>query len=151
MINFAIVKRSLIIKLLAVPMVIVYMMAVIGFDIHSCSDNGSVYVESLLSPFHCHPHDCHCSCHEEGCCHHERTYEACGHFSEKDCCSDVLGVLNVCSDEQQYACVPPCIVVPVFAPAFAPDEADFHEGSALPGILLPHGPGVLQLTCVMRV
>lgn len=104
-----------IIKTFAAPLVMVYMLAVVGFDVHLCGDNGKVYVESLLCDVSCqalHPETvCHChDCHDCGrCCHQGDEAGICA----EDCCMDLVGVLTVCSDDHEIPALPQCVVIPL--------------------------------------
>lgn len=76
-----------------------YLGAVAGFDVHSCSDNGHVYIEPLIAGISCddiHP-DTPCNeGHGAGChCH-----------DGEDCCSDSIEVLQLSGDNTRAVHVP---------------------------------------------
>lgn len=91
---------------------VTYILALAGFDMHVCGDNGQVYVESLLCDVSCqalHP-EAPCHCHECCCSHCSVPDCGSGCVDEDDCCTDFLDVLTVCTDKQQVLSIPVCHV-----------------------------------------
>lgn len=88
-------------KYVAALLSVWYCMSIIGFDVHSCTATGNVFVNSVLSGVSCediHPdHDCTCHAHDQhacSCCrdHEVPASESVGH--EDDCCTDRIEILD---------------------------------------------------------
>lgn len=91
-----------------------YLVTVTGFDVHSCGDNGRVYIEPLFAGISCS------SIHPETPCHHHG-HDCCK--GDEECCSDRIAILSITgdgSDCQFYlplseiveAVLPACLIVP---------------------------------------
>ena len=85
--------KNLVVKYVSALVAVWYCLSIIGFDVHSCSATGRVFVNSVLSGTTCedvHPeHDCkgHGSCcGAHGCCSHEK--------ADDGCCTNEIEVLD---------------------------------------------------------
>ena len=131
-------RNTLLIRLMAVVTAIMYVAAIVGFDIHSDREHGHIYIHSLLSDLSCasihpdspcthHHHDCDCCC---GCDDH-------GCDEDEDCCSDESEQLSVTADmvsmtDLSAACTPaftsaPVPAIPVFCQKFKVN-IDIYKG-----------------------
>ena len=118
-------KNALLIRLMAAVTTLMYVAAIVGFDIHTDREHGHIYIHSLLSDLSCesthpdspcthHHHDCDCccDCDDHGC------------DEDEDCCSDESEQLRATADMVSMtflsaACIPaftsaPVAVVPAF-------------------------------------
>lgn len=105
-------RQTLLTKITAPIIAIIYLVAVFGFDIHQCGDTDRVFIEPLFSGISCediHPgvechHHCHCHHHHHdgGACHEEG--ESC--LPEEDC-HDSVECISITGDDQQTLSVPP--------------------------------------------
>lgn len=83
-------KNRYLIKLAALLVSVCYIVAFLGFDIHSCSDDGHVYIGFLANGISCenlHP-DTPCHHHHDCCCNCECEEDGCE--EGEDCCSDSI-------------------------------------------------------------
>ena len=93
--------KSFVKTFMAALLVVWYSLSVIGFDVHTCSGSGEVFIATVASGFSCediHPEHSHKTC---GCCHsHDENHDK---MTKKPCCSDdyqVILLTGVRSDEQ---------------------------------------------------
>ena len=91
--------KSVFLKYVSALMALWYCLSIIGFDVHSCTVTGSIFVNSVLSGVECedvHPeHDCCChgSCCHSGCSHgHEAPSKE--NVDKKECCTNEIEVLD---------------------------------------------------------
>lgn len=123
-----------------------YLLSVLGFDVHSCGDNGRIYIEPLFAGISCeniHP-DTPCHHHCCGCCD-----------GEEECCSDIIAVLDIAGDGSGVSVqVPAPDFMPVIAPSAVsvfsnvPVCVEFGRICSCP----PDPPDdLLSLLCVLRV
>lgn len=94
--------KGLGIKICALLLGIWYCFSIIGFDIHTCSASGNVFISTFVDGLTCadiHPEE-HCgpSCHysHEACCHNE--HSCCGHDTDHDEHAECAGISNPDSD-----------------------------------------------------
>ena len=84
--------KSMFLKYISALLAVWYCMSIIGFDVHSCTSTGNIFVNSVLGGITCddiHPdHDC--SGHGS-CC---KSHKCCDHKTEDDCCTDEIEVLD---------------------------------------------------------
>lgn len=93
-------RRLNVIKCFSGLVAIVYILGVMGFNVHSCMTSGELFVSPLIEGATCHDlhpgHDCH-----SGCCHGHEGEDCCAHcsgenvISSQDCCSDNPVYLNI--------------------------------------------------------
>jgi hypothetical protein len=83
--------KSFVKTFMAALLVVWYSLSVIGFDVHTCSGSGEVFIATVASGFSCediHPEHAHKTC---GCCHsHDGSHEK---MTKKPCCSDDYQVI----------------------------------------------------------
>ena len=143
-------KANIFTKTASVLVAIWYLIAVVGFDIHNCSDNGRVYIEPLIAGISCddiHPDTpCGCGhCHEAGCHCHE----------DEDCCSDTIEYLQLSGDNTQISYVPDVAVISLFTNVPISKEQSYTDNRSIilmaetapPGTM---SPDILDY-CVLRV
>lgn len=131
-------------RISAILCVLLYLAAVVGFDVHFCGDDGRVYVEPLFAGISCetiHP-DSPCHHFDCGCCD-----------GDEDCCSDSIAILQLTGDGSDCA-----VVVPG---PFAVQAALLPELTSVPVRIAalkirasnPHDPPppALSRLCVLRV
>lgn len=86
--------KDALMKISAILLVIWYCLSIIGFDVHSCTATGSIFVNSVLSGTTCddiHPeHDC---CAHGACCAHHSGEEGLK-SADKGCCTNEIEVLD---------------------------------------------------------
>lgn len=122
-----------------------YLLAVAGFDVHVCRDNGRIYIEPLYAGISCE------DIHPSSPCHHHG-HECCE--DEEDCCTDEIAVLSITGDGSDCAVsVPqsPSAGIVILAETAAPR---LLQGSFNPWILRSPpdtGPDVLSICCILRV
>jgi hypothetical protein len=88
-------------KYVAALLSVWYCMSIIGFDVHSCTATGNVFVNSVLSGVSCediHPdHDCTCHDHREhtcSCCHDHESPASESFDHDDECCTDRIEILD---------------------------------------------------------
>ncbi len=97
--------KNVVIKILAVALTVWYMMSIIGFDVHTCSDSGRSFITTFIEGLACediHPEH---SCDETAYCTEEH-HECCpGHAEDHSDCPFCDGVSLVakscCSNDYQ--------------------------------------------------
>jgi len=143
---------KVLIRIQALVFLLFYMMAVSGFDVHRCSDDGHVYVEPLFLGISCHDiHPDSSCCH---CSHCESDAQEEHHGCEEDetCCSDVIGVLTLSGVDNQYVLsvpAPEMVLVSVVCP---PVEEILPFNFQKDGFAYRYSPeDYLSLNCVLRV
>ncbi len=90
------IMKKLWIKFTALVLLLWYCLSIIGFDIHTCRENGRSFVATFVDGMTCeeiHPeHSCEhiscCSMAHDDCCKHD-----CEGISAPSCCSDQYQVL----------------------------------------------------------
>lgn len=129
-----IVKKSVLIRLMAVLLTMWYSMSIIGFDVHTCSGSDRSFVAGILAGRSCediHPeHMCSPSAccadghgHEQACCDNHSDCVFCDGVSvrAKSCCSNDYQVLSIAGtiplDDQRNSDESGCFPVAVpYAP-----------------------------------
>ena len=102
--------KSMFLKYMSALMAVWYCMSIIGFDVHSCTETGNIFINSILSGTTCdeiHPeHDCggHSGCcshkpqprksHSCTCCNSHEIPAAESVGSDDNCCTDDIKVLD---------------------------------------------------------
>lgn len=127
----------------AMLLTIIYLVGVLGFDVHSSADTHRSYVISPLFGVSCE------KIHPEALCHHHG-HEECE--EDEDCCHDTIEQLEITGDVQSdvagviivgiQAC-PPYTTIPQICTA---DNAVFHT----PTGFTPPAPDLAQL-CILRI
>ena len=123
-----------------------YVLSVLGFDIHTCGDNGRIYIEPLAVGISCE------RIHPEAPCHHH----CCNCCDDgEDCCSDTIAVLSLSGDGPAVSVqLPTPIQIPLFTVETPDVTVRFREAGVQNRIMTdPPGPPAqkLSLLCVRRV
>ena len=140
----------------------VYLLGIVGLDVHSCLSSGKSFVVSLWGGIECsdiHPEsDCASLCCSH--CHHAAPQTACANESavSDDCCSDschYLALTGACSDHDELLAqiVCPEIDLPTaINPATEGSEAETFANALLtpPGSGLS-SPDILALISSFRI
>ena len=122
-----------------------YLVTVTGFDVHSCGDNGHIYIEPLFAGISCS------SIHPDTPCHHHG-HDCCE--GDEECCTNRIVILSITGDgsdcqldlplpEMVEALMPACINVPEPYSVRCAPENDYSPPP-------PHRPEPAFL-CVLRV
>ena len=147
--NFAaVMKQGNVIKAISCTlMCICWLMAIVGFDIHTDHHDNRTYVVSLLSNISCesiHPDDeceCehHCDCEGEGyCCSHED-------------CDDTADFLEITGTDSQYNPVAFAAAVCFSAFKIPAEPATAAEAAPVAGPFRAPPRVLLNSLCVLRV
>lgn len=140
------VMKKLVMKYVSAVMALWYLVGIMGFDVHSCTATGDVFVQPVLAGVTCddiHPeHDCgdHGSCcgHDRSCCHShgQKSETALSEDSSLECCTneietlDVSGVQSARSfhDDDKCDCgYCPCVEPVVSAQVYLSASAVFYK------------------------
>lgn len=99
------IMKKLVMKYVSAVMALWYLVGIMGFDVHSCTVTGDVFVQPVLAGMTCddvHPdHDCagHGSCcgHSHSCCHShgQKSETTLSDDSSLECCTNEIEVLDV--------------------------------------------------------
>lgn len=144
--------KSFISSCFAVVFTAIYLLSVAGFDMHSCSHTGKVYVSFLSHSLSCQ--DIHPDHGDEECCscgHHHHQHHDNG---EKGCCSDKSFQLLFSGDDNHHDdsievpvttlhAAAPAIVLSVVLPCVPSRHVHGHCPHE-------HVPDIIRLNCVMR-
>ncbi|MCM1177298.1 MAG: hypothetical protein NC308_08150 [Clostridium sp.] len=89
--------KQTLIKCLSGLVALVYVLSVLGFNVHSCAESGEMFVAPLFEGATCHDFHPEHHCHAECCGHHPGMHECCGgaSMSGNACCSDDLFLLSL--------------------------------------------------------
>lgn len=146
-------KAGLNMRILSFAVMVMYMFAVTGFDVHVSSESGRAYFEPLFAGIACediHPdHPCHhCDGHCCGGHDHDGSEDRC--LEDEDCCSDNIGVLTLTGTDHQSCdfSAPAVTVVDVVAPSKDLYSPDFPR---LPGHFKAPPRLTLSRFCILRV
>ncbi len=86
--------KNVVLKYVSALLAVWYCLSIIGFDVHSCTTTGSIFVNSVLNGTTCddiHPeHDC---CGHGGCCSHHADEDGL-RSADKECCTNEIEVLD---------------------------------------------------------
>lgn len=89
--------KNVVIKYLSGLMAVWYCLSIIGFDMHSCSATGEIFVSSIAAGVTCDDIHPEYMCHEHGgCCGHRHIEPCCSHHGE-----GTAEEVNVAEDHQK--------------------------------------------------
>ena len=86
--------KNVVLKYVSALLAVWYCLSIIGFDVHSCTATGNIFVNSVLSGVSCddiHPeHDC---CGHGACCTHHTEEDGLKN-ADNQCCTNEIEVLD---------------------------------------------------------
>lgn len=140
-------KTRLYMKLSSAVAILLYLTALVGFDIHVDKEHQHIYVRSMLANLSCeaiHP--------DEACGHSAHNHFVHDHDCEEgeDCCEDISDQLNpTCIDNGQVHVAPAVIaIIPQQEPVIL--VSDFTKRIISDILPAPDGPPLSEL-CILRV
>ncbi len=143
--------RTLLTKVLAAVTILLYVAATVGFDIHTDSEHGRIYIHSLLSDLSCesiHP-DAPCCHHHDDECGCECGGHGCG--EDEDCCSDDCEQLDEAGPLSHPASIHADFIAIPTCPSPEPVPALCRKANINTGLCNGPPRPLLSKNCILRV
>lgn len=144
-------KNRYVIKLSALLLSVLYFVAITGFDVHSCSDDGHVYVGFLVNGISC------ANLHPGTPCHHHGSCSCCecgegGCEEGEDCCYDDIQriTLTGSGDDVTQLQASPALFFMAVINTPVPSASAGIATPSVDGVLRSPPPPDLSLLCMLK-